>query len=430
MDFREAESFLNGLPRFTDDAGAAYKPGFERIECLLAAMGRPQDSLRVIHVAGTNGKGSTASILAAIGTAAEYRMGLHTSPHLFRVNERMRIDGVPVTDEWLADAVTRYRELAGDVKPSFFEFTVALSLRYLADEEVDFAVVEVGMGGRLDATNVLKPVLSIITEIGLDHTEFLGPTVETIAAEKAGIIKGGVPVVTSARPPATRVIEEVAARRRAPFHDVADEVVVTDAELDLGGCRFTARTPVRTYRDLSLGLVGRHQVGNGVLALRAAELAFERVRRDETPVFEGMRDVRLLSGLRGRLEVLRTSPLIVADVSHNPEGIAAAVDYIQRMRHPGGQLHVLLGLMSDKDVDGVGRFLAAAGAVVHPVDISSSRALPAAELASRLRGSEIKTGPPCTVASGVSAFTAEADVSDALLICGSHLVVAELQGQL
>lgn len=430
MDLRQAESFLNGLPRFTDDTGKAYKPGFERIERLLAAMERPQDSLRVIHVAGTNGKGSTASILAAIGTAAGYRIGLHTSPHLFHINERMRIDGASVSDEWLAEAVERYRDLAEDVQPSFFEFTVALSLRYFADEAVELAVVEVGMGGRLDATNILSPLLSIITGIGLDHTEFLGPTIEAIAGEKAGIIKEGVPVVTSARPPARQVIEQVAAQRHAPFHDVSDEVLVVDAEAGLAGCRFTARTPVRTYHDLWLGLAGLHQLANGALAMRAAELAYDRVRRDETPVFAGMRNVQELSGLRGRLEVLRREPLVVADVSHNAEGIGAALDHIQRLRHPDGRLHVLLGLMRDKDIDAVGRLLASAGAVVRPIEVASSRAVPAAELASRLRGWDIITGPPCTATSGVSAFILEADPSDALLICGSHLVIAQLKGQI
>ncbi len=428
MNLDDADSFLNALPRFTDDAGRAYKPGLERTVRLLDGMDRPQTTFRAIHIAGTNGKGSTASLVAAIGTAAGHRVGLHTSPHLFHVSERMRIDGIPIPRSRLADVVERYRDLALQVSPSFFEFTFALSMRYFAEEAIDIAVVETGMGGRLDATNVLQPVLSVITGIGLDHTEYLGTTLEAIAAEKAGIIKWQVPVVTAAGPEAARTIADVAAHNDASFHHVGDEVNLTDEEVGLRGCRVTAHTPLRTYENLFVGLPGRHQLANAATALRATEIVYDDVQLDGRPVFEGMRHVRELSGLWGRLEVLRDEPLIVADVAHNADSLAAAIDHLEATRTGEGRLYVLLGVMRDKDVDAMARRLAKADAFVRPVEVCSTRALDPAELAYRLRGWEIETDRPCTVASGIRDFIAGADRSDALLITGSHLVVAQLEG--
>ncbi len=427
MNSTEVDEFFDALPRFTDDPIKAYQPGMERIERLLTGMEHPQEAFEVVHVAGTNGKGSTASLVAAVGTAAGRRIGLHTSPHLFHVSERMRIDGRPASDSWLTEAVARYRHLAAEVSPSFFEFTVALSMRYFMEESVDVAVVEVGMGGRLDATNVLQSSLSIITEIGLDHTEFLGSTIEAIAAEKAGIVKNRVPVVTSARGAAARVIAEIAEERAAPFHDVWAEVSLTEKRVDIRGCSLTARTPVRSYENLFVGLPGRHQIANAATALRAAELVFDEVQSTEGAVYEGMRRVRELSGLRGRLEVLRRNPLIIADVAHNAGGLAAAVDHVDAVRPVEGRLHVMLGVMRDKDIDAMARRLAEANALVRPVEVSSARALEAAELASRLRGWDVETLEPCSVEEGVREFISTADHASALLITGSHLVVAQLE---
>lgn len=423
----DAEAYLDALPRFADRPGAAYKPGLERIERLLDGMDRPQEAFDSIHVAGTNGKGSTASMIASIGTASGCRVGLHTSPHLFHVTERMRIDGKPPPPDRLWNAVAHYRDLADRVRPSYFEFTVALSLLFFAEENVDFAVVEVGMGGRLDASNILLPVLSVVTEIGFDHTDYLGTTIEEITAEKAGIVKPGIPVVTSARPEAVRVIENVAASQGSAFHDAGLEVRCSSVAFDPKGCFLTAETPLRRYDDLYVGLAGEHQLQNARIALRASELVYHDVHRDARPVFHGMRNVTALSGLRGRLEVLREEPLIVADVAHNSAGIAAAIHYLEHVAGIEGRLYVLIGLMRDKDVDAIGRILSGAHARVRPVAIASDRALSAEELASRFEVNEVTTGRPCTVEQGVRDFIAEASFRDALLITGSHLVVSALE---
>ncbi len=427
MTTLEAESYLYSLPRFAGGAGTAYKPGLERIALLLEGMGRPQDAFDSILVAGTNGKGSTASMIAAIGTSAGHRVGLHTSPHLFQVGERMRIDGRPVPEDRLWNAVACYHDLAEQVKPSFFEFTVALSLLYFAEESVDVAVVEVGMGGRLDATSVLQPVLCVITDVGLDHTEFLGSSVEAIAREKAGIVKQGVPVVTSARREAQRVIRDAAFALGAAFYDAAADVSYVEPLLELEGIQLTAETPLRRYEDLFIGLAGEHQLRNARLALRAAELVYDDVRQRGDAVFDGLRRVRGLSGLRGRLDVVRKNPLVVADVAHNADGLDAVTCHLRNVGAVGGRLHVLFGVMRDKDVGAMVRTLKAVGAVVRPVAIESDRALSVEELDSQLRVDSVELGRPCTVREGVRDFLGTADPSDALLVTGSHFVVAALE---
>lgn len=424
---REGQALLDSLPRYADAGAAAYRPGLDRIKALLEVMGHPHRGRRYIHVAGTNGKGSTASMIAAIATAAGLRTGLHTSPHLFHVTERMRVDGRAVSREWLGLVLDRYREAIEEIQPSYFEVTVALSLLHFAESKVDIAVLEVGMGGRLDATNVITPELAVITDVGLDHVEHLGDTIEAIAGEKAGIIKDGVPVVTGCVPEAVRVIRQEAASRRSAFHSVLDETALESETSDIRGSNITLRTPVRLYHDLFIGLPGGHQIRNARTAIRAAELTLEEVRKDHRPIFEGLRHVREMSGLRGRLEVIRHEPLMLADVGHNVDGLASALEYLREAGRLGGTLVVLFGVMRDKHVEEMARLLREAGAVVHPVKISSDRALSPGELREVLEVWDVETGEPCTVEEGIRAFLSDASHSDVLLITGSHLVVSQLE---
>lgn len=424
---REAEAVLDRLPRFADIGVEAYKPGIDRVRALLDAMGHPHRGLRCVHVGGTNGKGSTASMIASVATSAGLRTGLHTSPHLFHVSERLRVDGRAAPRDWLGQAILKYREDFQRIGASYFEVTVALSVLYFTEMEVDFAVIEVGMGGRLDATNVIAPELAVITDIGLDHVEHLGGTVEEIAQEKAGIIKEGVPVLTGCAPAAARIIRRVAAERRSEYHHVDDETDLEASASDLRGSIISLRTPVRRYRDAFVGLPGGHQIRNARVAIRAAELVLDQIGQDHRPVFEGLRHVRELSGLRGRLEVIRHEPLILADVGHNADGLASSLTYIRELGRPMGRLTVLFGTMRDKDIMTMSSLLAEAGAAVRPVEVSSSRALSAEELQKILQGSGVETGESCTVEEGIRAFLSDASQSDILLITGSHLVVSQLE---
>lgn len=398
------------------------------MQALMAAMGNPHEAIPSVHVAGTNGKGSTASLLAAIATASGRRVGLHTSPHLFHVTERMRLNGVPAPDAWLGDAVGRYRAVFDAIQPSFFEATTALSLLYFAEESADLAVVEVGLGGRLDATNVITPRLAIITTIGLEHTDLLGDTLAAIAREKAGIIKPGVPVLTAVtQPDALAAIRAVAEAQAAPLHQMHHEVEVYTTATSLAGLTLKARTPIRTYDNVQVGIPGLHQQMNASLALRAAELLFVDVQRDPTAIYTGLRGVRTLAGLRGRLEVLQPRPLIVADVGHNPDGLATALAFIQQHRPTQqGRVYVIFGAMRDKDVVAMAQLLAEADATVLPVSAGGDRALPAADLADVLRRQGIALIEKASIAASWAWFMENTTEDDTLLITGSHQVVAQI----
>ncbi len=425
MKKEEPGAYLLSLPRFTDQGAPAYRPGLERMNALMDGMGRPHEAFRSVHIAGTNGKGSTASMLAAVVSASGRKTGLHTSPHLFRLTERMRIDGQEAPEAWLADAVERCRSLFEQVGPSFFEATVALSFLYFAEKGVEEAVVEVGMGGRLDATNILTPQLSLITSIGFDHTEFLGDTLARIAAEKAGIVKPGVPVLTSAeQPEAVEAIRSAATARQAPFHHIPEEVRVQATRAVAEGIVLTLETPARRYENLRIGLPGLHQRSNAALALRAAELL-----PDPPPpeaVYLGLAEVRTRTGLRGRLDVLHRAPLIVADVGHNPEGLSAALRFVRSATPEHGRIFALFGALRDKDVGAMARLLAESGAAVFAVALASERALPAAELSDALRVMGVTISGAGPVPEGIHWFQGVSTPRDALLITGSHQVVAQI----
>ncbi len=427
MTFDDATAYLRTLPRFDDQGKAAFHPGLERIAALMEAMGRPHERFESVHVAGTNGKGSTASMLAAVATASGRRVGLHTSPYLRSVAEAMRLDGVPAPEAWVADAVARFRNAADALRPSVYEFTTALSLLYFAEENVDLAVVETGLGGRLDATNILRPRLAVITNIGLDHTDILGSTLPEIAREKAGIIKPGVPVLTAAaQPEVVAVIRAAAAAQGAPLHRAQDEARVHAAHASLDALRLRVETPVRTYDALRVGLPGLHQQTNACLALRAAEILFEDLRRNPDPIYAGLGQVRRLAGLRGRLELLRRTPLVLADVAHNADGLAAALAFAQAQREARqGRLCVLFGTMRDKDVTAMVRLLAEAEATVFPLRLTGERALAAEALAALLRAHGAAVVEGGSVAQGRAWFEREATEADVLLITGSHQVVAQ-----
>ena len=429
MTIVDAEAYLLGLPSFSQVGAAAYAPGLDRIAALMAGMGDPHLALRVAHIAGTNGKGSTCSMLAAIATAAGRRVGLHTSPHLYRMQERMRVDGVAVSEERMAELVGRYHDLFASVGPSFFEATVALSLVYFAEEGVDLAVVEVGLGGRLDATNIVRPAVCAITTIGLEHTALLGDTLEAIAAEKAGIVKAGVPVVSGVQSPeAARVIADVARRVGAPLLAIDDEVGISDEAATLAGITMDLTTPVRQYAGLHVALPGRFQARNAAVAVRAAEIIFEdEIWESARVVYVGLRRVRALSGIRGRLDVVATEPLIVQDVGHNHDGLSASLAFMnEQVAGRGGRLFVVFGVMRDKDIDRMAQLLGEAGARVILVPIGVERAMPPEELAAMCTRHGLTVHHSDSVEDAMKWFRRQCRPQDGLLITGSHHVAAHV----
>lgn len=335
--------------RYLDSLQASgIRPGLERVRELLEKAGSPERQYRSVLVAGTNGKGSTSSMLASILHASGYRTGLYTSPHLVDIRERWLIDGEPVRDETLSSAVDRLRQADElcDFTPTYFEALTIVAFVIFELEECDVAVLEVGMGGRLDATNVVEPIASVISSIGMDHTEFLGPTLEDIAAEKAGIIHSGSVAVTSNRDPRViEVLERKADQEGAVLHRTSEETVVERVESRIDGLRFDIRTPVTSY-SLDCWLAGDHQIENATLAVRAAELMTSHLPAIiPSSIERGVASARW----RGRLELFRSSgKLIVVDGGHNSQAASAIARFVEL--HLPSPRTLVFGIMRDKDV--------------------------------------------------------------------------------
>ncbi len=417
---------LLGLPRFADRGETAYRPGLDRIRALLQTIGDPQNHYPIIHVAGTNGKGSVASFAASILRSAGLCTGLHTSPHLLDVSERMRVNGESADRAWLADRVFKLQPEIERVTPSFFEVTVALSLLYFAERNVDAAVVEVGLGGRLDATNVVDPAVSVITNIGLDHTGILGETVEEIAVEKAGIIKSGVPIITGAAGRGESTVRKVANDRSAPYENVRDSCEAHVHEESLEHNAVTILLPECTCSAVRLDLPMPHQIDNAVLGARTAQHFLDSIHRaySESTIIEGLQEVRRQSGLRGRFEVLLRHPLVVADVAHNADGIAALIRHVRR--HIGGKrLYVCLALMTDKDINGLPTVFSESRAIVLAVSVESARARSSEELCRLLKHPNLQVDNLRTVGNAIEWFLSHGNTDDVLIVTGSHLAVTD-----
>ena len=315
---------------------AAYKPGLDNTWALLELVGNPQIGLKIVHIAGTNGKGSTSHMIAAALQLVGYKTGLYTSPHLKDFRERIRINGVMIPEEEVVAFVNEYHEAWQSIQPSFFEITVAMCFWYFKRAGIDIAVIETGLGGRLDSTNVIVPEVSVITNIGYDHMNLLGDTIEKIASEKAGIIKSKTPVVIGAmRPEAREVMIQTALQQHAPMIDAAliSSTLIPSGELQ-----------------------GHYQIENRATAFMALRtLAALGWRVNEEHIAQGFQQVVELTGLLGRWQKLHDSPLTIADVAHNEDGIRTVLEQLQRTPHK--QLHFVLGLVGDKDVTRVLKLL-------------------------------------------------------------------------
>nr|WP_262908607.1 folylpolyglutamate synthase/dihydrofolate synthase family protein [Hymenobacter translucens] len=414
---------------FQKVGAAGFKKGLGNTEALVAAMGNPERQLRTIHVAGTNGKGSSSNLLAAVLQAAGYKVGLYTSPHLREFTERIRVNGRELEPDYLVQFVAEWRPLFEQIQPSFFEMCVALAFRYFAGQQVDVAVIEVGLGGRLDSTNIITPLVSLITNISFDHQNLLGDTLPLIAGEKAGIIKPGVPVVISqTQSEVAPVFEQKARAELAPltfadqhYHVAQLAEPAPDAEaqlLEVSGAIELA--------DLELGLAGDYQRRNvpGVLAV-VDELRRQGFEIPEAAVREGLRDVRRLTGFRGRWTILGRCPLVICDTGHNEAGIRFVTAQLARL--PYQTLHIVLGAVNDKDVTKMLRLLPAE-ARYYFCQAAIPRALPAPELAELAVAAGLKGEVYGPVMAAVRAARSAAGPDDVVFIGGSTFVVAEVEG--
>lgn len=333
--------YLYGLERH------GIKPGLKRVSALLAALGNPQDSFKSIHVAGTNGKGSVSSMTASVLKEAGFKTGLYTSPHLVKFNERISVSGKNISEKELVEAAAEVKAaakkacVAGTI--TFFEFTTAMAFLHFSKKKVRFAVVETGMGGRLDATNLTVPMVSLITNIALDHTAWLGSTIKEVAAEKAGIIKPEVPVVTGAEKTALSVIKAAAKKASSPVYVMGRDF---HAEGECTSFSYSGLSGGLT--GLKLTLNGGHQVGNAALALAAIEaVRTHGVHITERAIRKGLKEARW----PGRFEILSRRPLVILDGAHNPSGARALKEALSTVKRK--RLILVMGIMSDKNMDGI-----------------------------------------------------------------------------
>lgn len=332
MTYNEAVSYLySSRPPFHQVGASAYKPGLENTLRLMTHVGNPHEQLKTVHVAGTNGKGSTCHLIAASLQASGLKVGLYTSPHLIDLRERIRVNGKPIEEAEVVAFIEQNREFLDCTQPSFFETMTALAFAYFVKQQVDIAVIEVGLGGRLDSTNVLTPILSVITNIGLDHTEFLGTTLKQIAREKAGIIKPGVPVVIGESHPQTmNVFLERAQECGSPIY-FADE------------CEYLRRTRLRFAPECELhGNYQEHNLQTAFVALRELGINNEAIR-------QGFAHVCTMTGLRGRWETLQTKPLVICDTGHNGHGLQYVARQLKELKNP--HIYIVFGQVNDKDTD-------------------------------------------------------------------------------
>ncbi|RYF77631.1 MAG: bifunctional folylpolyglutamate synthase/dihydrofolate synthase [Cytophagaceae bacterium] len=359
MTYNEALSYLyDRLPVFHRVGVSAYKPGLSNVLALCEALGNPQHKFRSIHVAGTNGKGSTSHMLASVYQAAGYRVGLYTSPHLKSFTERIRLNGVAIPEADVAAFVESQQLTIETIQPSFFEVTVAMAFDFFAREQVDLAIIEVGLGGRLDSTNIITPLVSVITNIGWDHVDVLGDTLPLIAAEKGGIIKEDVPVV----------IGETNSETQPVFLEIADQQHSTiqfadqQWQLDDGGVvdglrsvRCKAVGAVEQPFTIDLPLLGLYQLANLRTVLTTVEVIQTILRVPHEAIESGCRQVVSLTGLKGRFQYLGHFPTVIADTAHNKPGIEALMATVQTLKHDC--LRLVVGFVRDKDVPAVLKLL-------------------------------------------------------------------------
>ena len=423
MNYEETLDYLyNSAPLFQHIGKDAYKEGLENTYLLDEHFNHPHRSFRTIHVAGTNGKGSCSHTLAAILQSAGYKTGLYTSPHLIDFRERIRINGIPVSKEFVVDFVEKHRAFFEPLHPSFFELTTAMAFHYFARQQVDVAIIEVGLGGRLDCTNIIRPDLCIITNISFDHTQFLGNTLAKIAGEKAGIIKEGIPVVIGETTPETKPVFSARAKEvNAPILFSEEEQLLLGARVNEEGKRIYQTT---VYKDLKGELGGLCQIKNTNTLLSAIRQLQQRgYRFTEQDVRKGFSQVCKLTGLMGRWQKLEESPTLVCDTGHNVGGISYIAEQLRYQKYE--HLHIVIGMVNDKDISGVLKMLPQ-DAVYYFTKASVKRALPEKELQHLARTSDLQGETYPDVQAAVTAAKEKAGAKDFIFVGGSSFIVADL----
>lgn len=435
MDYNATLNYLySQLPMFTRDGPSAFKKDLTNTIELCKRLGDPQKQFKSIHIAGTNGKGSTSHMLAAVLQAAGYKTGLYTSPHLRDFRERIRINGEMISEQHVTGFVEEHRRDFEEIKPSFFEMTVAMAFDAFAREKVDIAVIEVGLGGRLDSTNVITPLFSVITNIGWDHMNMLGDTLQLIAGEKAGIIKSGIPVIIGEyQPEVAEVFIKKANEENAPISFASAEWEISKPEvrsrkpevipeyLDFEIQKIDS--PLTTYR-LQLDLPGTYQLKNVKTVFSGVDqLARQGFIIREDHIEAALTQVKKLTGLHGRWEILSRHPLTICDTGHNPEGITEVLKNIERTPHKN--LHIVMGVVNDKDISKILAILPK-HATYYFCKPDIPRGLEAENLKEKAEEFGLHGEIYVSVKAALQTAQSHADKNDLVFVGGSTFVVAEI----
>jgi dihydrofolate synthase/folylpolyglutamate synthase len=411
---------------FSRSGAKAYKADLKNTLALCDYLGNPQNNLKTIHIAGTNGKGSVSHILAAILQENGYKTGLYTSPHLKDFRERIKINGGMIAESFLIDFVEKTKVISEQISPSFFELTFVMALEYFSQQKVDVAVIETGLGGRLDSTNVITPLLSVITNISFDHMDILGDTLVKIAYEKAGIIKSNIPVVIGEAIPETKIVFQNKSK------ETHSEIIFAEEKYEITSSKYDKRKLELKVRnketnitsDYELDLNGHYQEKNLISVLASVDILKQDFLLKEEKIKFALSNAKSLTGLHGRWEVIRENPTVALDVAHNEDGIKQLIHQINNSEFE--KLHIVFGMVKDKDIETV-LIQLPKNASYYFTKAQNPRALPENELWEKARQHHLDGSAYEHVNEALKAALDQASEKDLIVVCGSVFVVAEVE---
>ena len=410
--------FLYGLERF------GIKKGLENIKFLMSQTENPHQNFPSIHIAGTNGKGSIAAMIASVLSSSGYRTGLYTSPHLCNFTERIRIDGKKINEKLVSEYI---KLLILRKKVTFFEATTAIAFKYFSDSKIDIGVIETGLGGRFDATNIIQPVLSIISNIGFDHIDILGNSISKITFEKGGIIKNGVPCITNNRDRhVLQILSKIVKSKNADFIIADRSVKITVKNIFLTGSLFDVIMGKKKYQNIYLNLGGDYQISNMKGALAALEFLKEKngfKKITEKSLKKGLSEIEKYSGFRGRLDVISYSPLMIVDVAHNPDGIQKTMNFLKKII-PGKSVFIF-GVMKDKNYQKMLEYILPKSRVIITAQPNTSRALDPIKIISCIQQRSGKALCGRKLSKCIEIAKKEIRSNEPIIILGSHYVAGD-----
>lgn len=427
MNYKDTLDYMfRKLPMFQRQGKVAFKKDLTNIKNLCNHTENPQNKFKSIHIAGTNGKGSTSHILASVLQTAGYKVGLYTSPHLKDFRERIRINGKMISENEVVSFIEKNRVFFEEIKPSFFEMTVAMAFNYFSEQKVDIAIIETGLGGRLDSTNIITPILSVITNISFDHTQFLGNTIKEIAFEKAGIIKQNIPtVIGETQKESSEIFIEVAKSKNSKIFFAEKEYKIEYSMLNKNYKHVfnVEKEKNIVYKNLQTDLLGLYQKKNVITSLKAIDLISKEFNITEKNIYDGLLNVKKNTGFAGRWNVVAYNPLIVADTGHNIAGINEVATQLKATAYK--KLHFIYGSVNDKDIDNILKLLPK-DAEYYFTQAKIPRALDAKILQEKAQRHNLKGEVYKNTIDAFKAAKERADIHDLILIGGSTFIVAEL----